>query len=149
MIELSATLAEKSAAAPSGGGGSPMLFILMIGAVALFWFMSRRTRKQQQTQADFRKGLEVGDEVMTASGMLGTVVAIDDDAVTLEATPGAGRTRWVLQAISKRVEKPVEDDSDLDEAAQDDDFADDEVIDVPDDLSSLPPVRKDDEPDQK
>ena len=104
---------------------------------------------------------------MTASGLLGTVVDVVDDVITLESSPGQ-HTRWIRAAIAKKIEPPVEeiddveDDADLEDEVDDVDDKDDavtdadrisrandDVIDVPDDLSSLPPARKDGDQDTK
>ena len=117
----------------------PFLIILVLAFGAL-WFMSSRTRKQQREAADFRANLAVGDEVMTGSGLFGTVTAVDGDVVTLESTPGT-ETRWLRAAIARRVDPPVVEEAD----AQD---AQDDTPVVPDDLSSLPPeppTRRDDD----
>ena len=143
------------------------LFLILAIALGALWLMSSRTRKQQRAAQEFRNNLEAGDEVMTASGLLGTVVTVEDDVITLESSPGA-HTRWIRAAIAKKIDPPVEeiddveDDADLDDEVdeideQDDVVTDadrisranDDVIDVPDDLSSLPPARKDGEPDTK
>ncbi|MFI2752094.1 preprotein translocase subunit YajC [Cellulomonas sp. P22] len=132
-------------------------FLLIIAlAFGAMWLMTSRTRKQQRQVSDFRANLEVGQEVMTGSGLFGTIVAIDDDIITLESTPG-NESRWLRAAIAKLVEPPVEDESDGDD---DEDYdeddenesygaADDEVIEVPDDLSTLPPARDDTDDDEK
>ena len=140
------------------------LFLILAIALGALWLMSSRTRKQQRAAHEFRNNLIPGDEVMTASGLLGTVVAVEDDVITLESSPGA-HTRWIRAAIAKKIEPPVEeidevdDDADLEDEYDDQDDvvtdadrisrANDDVIDVPDDLSSLPPARKDGEPDTK
>jgi preprotein translocase subunit YajC len=136
----------------------PVLIFIVI-AVAGLLFMSSRTKKQQRAASEFRNNLEPGDEVMTHSGLLGTVVDVEDDVITLESAPGS-RTRWIRAAISKKIEPPVDevdDDAEADDDEIDDDAsdatliesADDDVIDVPDDLSSLPPARKDGDADSK
>ncbi|WP_291801593.1 preprotein translocase subunit YajC [Cellulomonas sp.] len=122
---------------------APFLVIILI-AFGAMWFMSSRTRKQQRAAADFRSHLAPGQEVMTGGGMFGTVVAVVDDIITIESTPGS-QTRWLRAAIAKVIEPPV--DADQDDVAQDD-TADDDV-DVPDDLSSLPPARGDEDPEKK
>ena len=140
------------------------LLIFVVIAVAGLLFMSSRTRKTQRAAMEFRNTLGPGDEVMTHSGLLGTVVEVEDDVITLESAPGS-RSRWIRAAISKKIEPPVEDVADEDATDDDDDevdgyddavtdadrieHANDDVIDVPDDLSSLPPVRKDGDADQK
>lgn len=132
-----------------------LLFIAL--AFGAMWLMTSRTRKQQKQAVDFRANLAVGQDVMTGSGMLGTVVAIDGDEITLESTPG-NRTRWLRAAVAKAVEKPVEEDApEVDEDPERTSTGPSLVkgtgtsgsYDVPDDLSTLPPARGDDAPDQK
>ncbi len=135
----------------------PLLLVLGIAILAMLW-MSSRTRKQQRAAQDFRSLLQPGDEVMTGSGLFGTVVAVDDehDIITLESVPGAP-SRWLRAAIAKKIEPvvPVGDDAPDDEVQADDEYEDDEYDDeydedqddegevpdvvVPDDLSSLDP----------
>jgi preprotein translocase subunit YajC len=142
----------------------PSFLVILAVALGALWLMSNRTRKQQRTAAEFRNNLVAGDEVMTASGLLGTVVAVEDDVITLESGPGS-HTRWIRAAIAKKIEPVVADADDADDAEAIDDAdqsehdavtdadrisrANDDVIDVPDDLSTLPPARKDGEPDTK
>ncbi|MGW6130614.1 preprotein translocase subunit YajC [Cellulomonas sp. NPDC055163] len=140
-------------------------FLLFIAiAFGAMWLMTSRTRKQQKQAVDFRANLAVGQDVMTGSGMLGTVVAIEGDEVTLESTPG-NRSRWLRAAIAKLVEAPVEtpedDVTEAPVAEADEDPAPTTSgpslvkgtgtpsYDVPDDLSSLPPARGDDTPEKK
>jgi preprotein translocase subunit YajC len=136
-------------------------FALVLGVM---WLMTSRTRKQQRAAADFRANLEVGQEVMTGSGLYGTIVAIDGDTVTLESTPGS-RTRWIRAAIAKLVPPPVDDtdvegdetsDATLDagddapHVVQHPDTAPDaDRFDVPDDLSTLDERRRGDGPEAR
>ncbi len=133
--------------------------IILALAFGAMWLMTNRTRKQQRQAADFRANLEVGQEVMTGSGLFGTVVDIEDDIITLESTPG-NESRWLRAAIAKLVEPPVEEDEDdeYDEDESDDESygSEEELaadsIDVPDDLSSMPPARPardEDDPEKK
>lgn len=130
-----------------------LFIILAIGLGAMF-LLSSRQRKAQRQQMSFRDSLQPGQEVMTGSGMYGTVVEVEDDVITLESTPG-NRSRWIRAAIAKLIEPPVEEDDDEDES-DDSTWTDEEgavppgMIEVPDDLSSLHPPRDEDEgPDNK
>lgn len=141
----------------------PMIIfvVLMVGAML---FMTNRSKKQQRKAGDFRANLEVGQDVMTGSGLFGTIVDIEDDTITLESTPG-NTSRWIRAAISKVIEPPVleedeedvEDDEDFADEADDsteaaDDFDSedsDSTLDVPDDISSLDETRKDDDTTDK
>lgn len=123
-----------------------MLILVAILLVVMF-FMSSRTRKQQRAAAEFRNSLTVGTKVMTASGMIGTVVDVDDsnDQVTIESFPG-NPTTWLRAAISKQIDEPVAEDADTDDAADESDVTENsetastispDANDVPDDLSGL------------
>jgi preprotein translocase subunit YajC len=114
------------------------IFILLALMLVAFYFMSMRSRKQQKQTASFRDTLAVGQEVMTTGGLLGTVVDVEGDAITIESTPG-NTSRWVRQAIREPLPQPVVVDEveDEDQAVADIEDAHDDVIDVPDDLSSL------------
>lgn len=92
----------------------PFLLIFMVLAVGGLFWMNSRAKKQQRAQGAFRDNLQVGQEVMTGSGLFGVITSIDDDVITLASTPG-NESRWLRAAISKVVEPPVEDDADEDE----------------------------------
>ncbi|NMR20129.1 preprotein translocase subunit YajC [Cellulomonas fimi] len=128
----------------------PSFLIILALAFGAMWLMTSRTRKQQRAAADFRANLEVGQEVMTGSGLYGTVVEVEDDVITLESTPG-NRTRWIRAAIAKVVEPPVagttDDEAELAEGEAT--VEGDRVIAVPDDLSTMPATREDEDPDKK
>lgn len=86
----------------------PTFLIFMAIAIGGLLFLSNRTRRQQAKQAEFRDSLEPGQDVMTLSGFLGTIVEVEGDTITLVSVDGA-RTRWVRAAIGKVVEPTVED----------------------------------------
>ena len=128
-----------------------MLILVAILLVAMF-FMSSRSRKQQRAAAEFRNNLTVGTKVMTASGMIGTVVDVDDenDQVTIESFP-RNPTTWLRAAISKKIEEPVADDEDTDESSDESDVTPDsetastispDATTVPDDLSDLDTAKR-------
>jgi len=66
-------------AAAGGGGASQMSFWIMIVAifVIMYLFMIRPQKKKQKEIENFRKSLEVGQEVITSGGLHGTIRQID------------------------------------------------------------------------
>lgn len=78
----------------------PLLFVFLALAVVGLFFVNSRGRKQQAKQNEFRDSLEPGQQIMTSSGQLGTIVAVVGDAITIETTPGV-YTRWVKAAIQQ------------------------------------------------
>lgn len=71
----------------AGGGASPM-FAITIQILAfglIFWFLLiRPQRKQQQRHREMVAALKRNDEVITDGGIIGTVVHLADDRVTLK-----------------------------------------------------------------
>lgn len=138
-----------------------LILILALAAGAMF-LMTSRSRKAQKEAAAFRTNLAPGQEVMTGSGLFGTIVAVDEekDIITIESTPG-NQSRWLRAAIAKLVEPPVaEDPAEDDESDEDGSVLGDsdrtspvdDVLDVPDDLSGLtdkPGDKRDDGTDSK
>lgn len=93
-------------ASPSGGGGALIQFLPLIAIVALFYFMMIRPQRKRQAQmAEMQRNLLPGNQVMTNTGMFGTIVDVDDDGVTVEISPGVN-VRMVKQSIGQVVNPP-------------------------------------------
>ena len=88
----------------TGSGLGYLLVLLLPFALLIFIIFSQR-RRAQQVQA-LQASLAVGDEVVTTSGLYGTIAAIDDTIVTLDT--GAGSTlRYDRRAIGMRASEVV------------------------------------------
>jgi len=112
MFELLAQ--EGSGASPFGG----LLFIVPM--IAIFYFLLiRPQQRRMKEQRDLLGQLEVGDEVVTAGGIFGTITAIDedDDVLSVEIAPGT-TIRMLRGGISRRL---VDEDEPYDEDDQEDD----------------------------
>jgi len=82
------------------GSGLGYLLVLLLPFALLIFIMVSQRRRTQQVQA-LQASLAVGDEVVTTSGLYGTIVSIDDTVVTLDT--GAGNTlRYDRRAIGMR-----------------------------------------------
>lgn len=83
----------------NGSGFTPLLLLLALGAVTyLMLIRPQRNRMKQlrQTQAV----LSPGAEVMTTAGLYATVIACDDESVTLEVAPGV-HSRYARAAVAR------------------------------------------------
>ena len=80
---ISDALAES---APAAQQGDPILGLLFpIGIIVLFYFFFIRPQsKRAKEHKAMIQGLSKGDEVVTAGGVLGKVVAVGENFVTLE-----------------------------------------------------------------
>lgn len=82
--------------------------IFMIVVVGLLVFSARARRRQAQAQAERSERISVGSEVMTTSGLYGTVVARnDDETVLLSIAPGV-EVKWALAALRDIASLPMQ-----------------------------------------
>ena len=77
----------------------PLMFLVLWAIVILP--QQRRMRAHQALVSVLKEG----DEVMTTSGILGTITAMDDEVLHLEVAPGI-RLRIVRAAIARRMNEP-------------------------------------------
>ena len=85
---LAATPAWAQAAAPAPAQNPLMSLIFPLGAVGIFYFLIMRPQMaKQKKHQEFLKQLKRGDEVLTASGILGRVEGLTDLYITLEIAP--------------------------------------------------------------
>jgi preprotein translocase subunit YajC len=93
-------------AAPSGAGGDPMQLVIMIAVtVGVFYFVVfRPQQKQQKELKTLVSSLKRGDEIVTQSGIIGTITLVDDQVVTLDI--GAGNKLRVLKTTVAGAWKP-------------------------------------------
>ncbi|BDR53039.1 hypothetical protein KIM372_09460 [Bombiscardovia nodaiensis] len=87
----------------SGSGISSMLFLILI-IVLMFgmtWWSSRKNKQRQGDVETFRRSLEPGTPVATASGLLGTIVSVDLEKEQVVVDSEGTKSRWRIQAITK------------------------------------------------
>lgn len=118
-----------------------LFLILPLALLALLFFSNSRRRREAAT---VQSALAPGSQIVTTAGLYATVVAVEDVAVVLEASPGA-HTRWARAAVARVVTTPA-DTLDPDPAAAGGPTGSSLVDDVPggvvpDDLAALDPDR--------
>jgi preprotein translocase subunit YajC len=71
----------------ASSGGSSFFLIIIVAFLLLWLIVVRPQRKRQTQQRQMLNELRVGDEVLTAGGIYGTVSRLDEDRVTVEIAP--------------------------------------------------------------
>jgi preprotein translocase subunit YajC len=82
--------------APSGqgGGGLSIFLIQMMAIIAIFYFLIIRPKSQQEKKHKERLAqLRRGDRVVTVGGIIGEVVHIKDNQLTIKS----GESRLIVQ----------------------------------------------------
>lgn len=60
------------------------LLVPMVAMIAIFYFLVIGPQRRHQKKLDeIRAGLKAGDKVITTSGIFGTIVGVESDAVQL------------------------------------------------------------------
>ena len=121
MIQI---LAQSSDGTSSSGGSLlSLLFPLVLLGGVFYFLLLRPNRQRQRQQQTLLESLQVGDEVMTAGGIFGTLKDIDeeDDIVTVEIAPGTD-VRMLRRAISQRLVEEAEGESGGDDGTEDKGF---------------------------
>lgn len=81
-------------------GGSWVTIVLMVLVVGvMFFFMFRSQKKQEKEANDMRNNLQIGDEVTTIGGIIGEIVRIKEETVTIETGKDRTKIRILRSAI--------------------------------------------------
>ena len=103
-------------------------FLIIIIAFGFLYFVLIRPQKRRQVDSQrMLQGLEVGDEVVTAGGILGTITALGDDEVSVEIAPSlvVRVARRAIGSVISRPEDPGEDEPVAGDGAAAENTADD------------------------
>jgi preprotein translocase subunit YajC len=101
--------ADGAAAATDAGSGNLLSLLMLPLLAAVFYFLIIRPEsKRKKAAAKLRNELIVGDEITTIGGLVGRVVAIKDDAVTLETGADKVKIKIMRWAISSKGAQPAE-----------------------------------------
>jgi preprotein translocase subunit YajC len=80
-IDLLAAAAAGAAAAPPAW----LSFLPIIGMIVIFWFLIIRPQMQRQKEQQAKiAAVKKGDQVITAGGLVGKVIKVDETYVELE-----------------------------------------------------------------
>jgi preprotein translocase subunit YajC len=107
----------------SSGGASSIfsLGLLLLVPFGMYFFMIRPQRRKLRDQQELQAALGVGDEVVTTSGIFGTITGEDGDTRFWLEIDDDVQVRIARAAIQGRVNDDGDDD--LDDAAADESAA--------------------------
>ena len=77
-------------------GGILMIAVLF---VAMYFLMIRPQKKQEKQVSDMRNNLQVGDEITTIGGIIGKIVSIKEETITIETSHDRTKIRFLRSAV--------------------------------------------------
>jgi len=91
---------------PPGPFGSWRFLLLLGGLVLVYiWMLSRSRKKEQQRRQAMLKGLKKGDKVTTRGGIIGTVIEVRGDELTIKVDESSNTrmrfANWAVLAVGE------------------------------------------------
>ncbi len=112
-----------AAPAKKSSGISPIIIIYAVIAAGFYFLYYRPRKRKAQAAREEGAAWEVGDEVLTAGGIVGYIIDIDGDRVTLETSVGASFV-VLKQYVLRKIEPVVPVDDEFDDEDDDHDAED-------------------------
>lgn len=114
----------------SSGGGSGAIIqlgILLLIPFAMYFFMIRPQRRRMREQQELQRSIQVGDEVITTSGVYGVITGEDGDSRFWLEIDDDVQIRIARAAISGKASPDADDAA----AREDDTVEADETVSAP------------------
>jgi preprotein translocase subunit YajC len=92
--------------------GKYFIWIMLGGFFLLYIFMSRGRRKEQKRRQEMLSSLKKNDKITTIGGIVGTVIEVRDDEVTIKVDESSNTrmkfARWAVRGVGAegKAEKP-------------------------------------------
>ena len=90
-----------TASSESNAMSSVWMMVMLAGIFALmYFFLIRPQKKKEKKDQQMRSNLQIGDEIVTAGGIIGIVFSIKDDTVVIETGGDRSKIRIKRYAIA-------------------------------------------------
>ena len=107
---LITSLIAQDSSSDGGSGAIIQLGILLLIPFAMYFFMIRPQRRRVREQQELQRSIQVGDEVITTSGVYGVITGEDGDSRFWLEIDDDVQIRIARAAISGKAS--IEDDAD-------------------------------------
>jgi preprotein translocase subunit YajC len=87
----------------SSGSGLFSIGVFLLIPIAMYFLLIRPQRNRQKSQVAIQSSIDVGDEVMTTSGVYGFITGFDGDIVWLEIDDNV-QIRVARAAVQRKVD---------------------------------------------
>lgn len=91
------------AEAPTGGSSFISIGMILVMVVLMYFILIRPQKKQEKEANEMKNNLEVGDEITTIGGIIGEIVSIKGETITIETSKAHTKIRFLKDAV-KRVD---------------------------------------------
>lgn len=85
---------------PAAAGGTSSILFLVVIFVVFYFFLIRPENKRKKQLTEMRNAISVGDEIVTIGGIMGKIVQVTEDTITLETGEDRVRIQFTKWAVS-------------------------------------------------
>ena len=93
---------------------NPLIFVLFGGMILLFFWTSRSKRKQETKRREMLASLKKGDKVTSIGGVVGTIVEVREDEVTVKVDENNNIrmkfARWAIRGLGDQAKTEAPED---------------------------------------
>ena len=76
---------------------------LVLVIIAFYFLLIRPQQKKDKEDKAMRENLDIGDEIVTAGGIIGRIVSIKDDTIVIETGSDRSKIRITKWAVSQNL----------------------------------------------
>ena len=76
---------------------------LVLVIIAFYFLLIRPQQKKDKEDKAMRENLDIGDEIVTAGGIIGRIVSIKDDTIVIETGSDRSKIRITKWAVSQNI----------------------------------------------
>lgn len=102
-MNLFTILSADAASATAGTAGFSIIWMLIL-LVAFYFILIRPQRKKEKKDAEMRKNIQLGDEVIVAGGIVGIVCKIEDETLVIETGNDRSHIRVARWSVAQNLD---------------------------------------------
>jgi len=98
---MNLVLAAEAATQTGIADWMPQIGMLVVFAGAMYFLMIRPQKKREREARDMLSKLEVGNKIVTIGGIVGEIIKVEDDEVTISTSTEKTQMVFVKEAIKQ------------------------------------------------
>lgn len=108
MVSFITVLTSNTATASSASLGWTSIIWPVLLLVAFYFILIRPQRKKEKKDAEMRKNIQIGDEIVTAGGIVGIVCKLEEETLVIETGSDKSKLRIRRWAVSQNLDAEKE-----------------------------------------
>ena len=108
MVSFITVLTSNTATASSASLGWTSIIWLVLLLVAFYFILIRPQRKKEKKDAEMRKNIQIGDEIVTAGGIVGIVCKLEEETLVIETGSDKSKLRIRRWAVPQNLDAEKE-----------------------------------------